>query len=333
MTKLDSISLFIPNTAIGKIKNEKSYSKYFYEQKGIKTLKYSFIPGQDIDLTGIKRIQKEAAGIILELSSKILRDDYLELISLKTIEKVELALSEYFYFRPGAFLSKSEVMTCDVTKNLSMPRSVSYYLSALGCICNEKYPPQTKDKGTVSFSSRFKSVKERITFYDKKPEMLRAKNKRFLASLDAPDKILSILNHQNILRAERNLKTFKAIRTAFDTDNRRLLINVLSSNKNPLQELFWKIRDHKPPTVLQANPANYPRFSTELKLEGMRHLAHKFLLSPQQLFHYIRSRASKQLAPDYIHQARSTLETIKAEKLTPPRNVLLSEIEIALEAD
>ena len=173
----------------------------------------------------------------LELSAKILKENYLDLINLNTIENVFNNLNALEIINlDKSCIDSTEVLRCDVTNNLMLEsenKIQSYLLSLSAYTVNNKYQCKVYDSESVVFDKRVKtnSLKEYQTFYYKHPEIKR--DKELLKYIDSEYCL-------NMLRCESKFASFEQMRNAFKIKDLKL-IDILNSTENVNLNIFNRI--------------------------------------------------------------------------------------------
>lgn len=178
-------------------------------------------------LTGFKYIRCTPAlhEVIIELSAKILQDDYKRLISLDTIEQVANRLTDtgIVSIKVADLIECGNVLKIDYCSNLHV-EDVDTFLTAVNAISTPaftKKPYISKSKvQSVIFTGNLKTVKERLTCYNK---LIESKDIQFTG----------------VLRIERNITDLKTIRSVTGYGNN--LTDCLIVKSNPVLMLFDKI--------------------------------------------------------------------------------------------
>lgn len=166
---------------------------------------------------------------IITLSSKILKENYLEGINRNNIIQVFEELEKYISINYKNII----VLRADIIKNIQIPQEEKAdFINSLRSLQKiGKYKIfEFYENESIVFQKDLKTVKDRITVYDKKAE-LEAKEK------DDTGLFLKIKDIENIIRVELNIVEQKRIKALFKCEN--TLQNILNSKINPLQEL-WK---------------------------------------------------------------------------------------------
>lgn len=233
----DSFSVLSPDafTSLVRIDKENAVSERL-------ELKREALRG--IETIGIKSIVIGQDETTIELSAKVLKGSYYDLITVANIEQVvsEVNGAGIIELDSNRFFDTAEVLRCDSTSNLHVSGEVSEYLASLKVYgrLHPKYDVKPYNTTGIVFRRNVSSYKERLLFYDKFTEVMRDKKRDALS----PDRF------QNVLRAEGNHTDFKVIRERFKVSEKRLLTEVLQSQQNVNLFLFQRIVDS--PDVQQA---------------------------------------------------------------------------------
>jgi hypothetical protein len=203
------------------------------------------------------RIIKETCGLgaveigrdrmTVEMSAKILGEKYPAGITLETVERIPRAINEAGAFQvdAAAFLDGAEVLRCDVAVNLPVQdvQESLRHLHLLGV--NDRYHTRAYERDGIVFTREAKTAPERLTFYDKFGEMTRGKNRRWIER-----GILDAEPFRGMLRGEVNLKNFRGVRNFLGVQDPRSLLDILSSDRNPVLAVFERVANH--PSIEQA---------------------------------------------------------------------------------
>jgi len=260
MIRLDTVKLFIPAEAIqdvnmqGLILDEgrtATNEDIIYQE-----YKTPSSPGIGLKQVTYKLGKEEVS---VELSAKILKEEYYKLINRNTIERAfdEVNSSSPITFDTGRAIDTATVGKMDVTDNLHLTSSPEKYLIALNQVrLNDRYNVndyrQPGNKGIV-IQGKQKTFKERMIFYLKELDLNRDK-----ALKNEPYFDTILQQHQGTLRCESNYTSFERIRNVCGTSSNHLK-EVLMSEENPNLKLFEKVtqRCKEYQLYLQLNVARY----------------------------------------------------------------------------
>ena len=228
VSSIKNISIYDENAFEVKVKDGKVHSLLYYQET-------PFLLRIKIDY-----VRNE---LVVEFSGKVLGSDYPKLISIETIYQCFQNINELGFCRidPDAMLN-SEVVTCDVTKDIKWSDASSLVPYIQGHISNFKiYNCSVKcDNITIEKNVISRKCKKRMIIYNKEKEMTSVKNRAFVEkyNLDGAFK--------DIWRFEINLNSKEQIRNSLDLSDNKLL-SVLQSEATPIASF---IKDAvSPPTV------------------------------------------------------------------------------------
>ncbi len=171
----------------------------------------------------------------LEMSAKILKENYFKLINRNTIENVfeNVNASGLIQLDSKNVIENADVLRCDVTTDLHT-KDIKQHLRSLSVFrLNRKYECKMFPSSIVfNRNVTTKGLKEYQTFYCKETDM-KKKDAELL-------KYVSIGKAKNVLRCESRYANFQQLRTAFETTDLSLL-SILQSEANPNLKLFNRI--------------------------------------------------------------------------------------------
>ncbi len=181
---------------------------------------------------------------IIEVSAKVLRDRYPELINKNTIHScLELInATGYCSLDVDGIIRNSQLISCDITRDLgglNIPDNLS--IAFKSCLKNlNRFQVQkfTTSGYTITKLVNTKNRKIRLSLYDKYKELNKATNSSYLDLLDDKYNVLEYFNGK--YRLETNVKTLTQIRVLCQTQTNNLY-EVLHSTANPLLTIFNSI--------------------------------------------------------------------------------------------
>lgn len=185
---------------------------------------------------GVSGIKVLDHAIDYTISGKILGKEYYDLINKNNIEKVFETLNNEtgIYIDTEKAIENSDILRCDVTENLEVknPMDLQEYIGSLCLIPeNSKFDVTSYKTESVVFKHKGRTVRERLIFYLKYPEIV--KDKELIKLLDHA----GVNRFSNVLRAETNIGKFQDIRDRFKVKENKLY-SVLSSNEKPLLQVY-----------------------------------------------------------------------------------------------
>lgn len=181
-------------------------------------------------ISGINEIAIFSDFAIIQISSKILAENYLDGITKDNIADVFLELGKYIKLNPDNI----KVIRADIIKNIKLKEDEKAdFINSLKSLQKiGKYKIfEFYENESIVFQKDLKTVRDRITIYDKKAE-LEAKEK------DDTGLFLKIRDIENIVRVELNIMEQKRVKALFKCEN--TLENILDSKINPLSDLWQK---------------------------------------------------------------------------------------------
>lgn len=212
-------------------------------------------------ITGLKSIEINNINqsLTLELSAKILLDDYSQLININNIERVFDTVNKSGLIAiDKTRINEFDVHSIDSTKNLKGVHRPKQYFDNLMLIAQSpKYIKEAyrgtgdnKHKTGVVFRGKQKTFKERMLCYDKREELLH--EKKFLKSVNNPMQVVK--DFYNVARIECNLTNYARIREYLQVPDQNL-IRILESQSTPNWTIWKRI---KGAVVVQLELFNYP---------------------------------------------------------------------------
>lgn len=162
-------------------------------------------------------------SVLVELSAKILKENYPKLINKNTVDEVEHNLNNEAISLKNGGLLDSLVLRADVVNDLRLSQNPKAYLNELSFTPNNKYDYKLYKNNGITFNKdvQTKKLQQRIIFYDKGIEVL--KDKKILKYVDPEI-------YQNVLRVESNLRSFTQMRRLLEINGDTTLDKVLNSN-------------------------------------------------------------------------------------------------------
>lgn len=244
-------------------------------------------------IQGINEIAIFSDFAIIQISSKILRENYLDGITKDNIADVLTELGKYIKISPDNI----KVIRADIIKNIKLKEDEKAdFINSLKSLQKiGKYKIfEFYENQSIVFQKDLKTVKDRITIYDKKAE-LEAKEK------DDTGLFLKIKDIENIIRVELNIMEQKRIRALFKFEN--TLENVLNSKINPLSDLWQKnfLRDENIKITYSDN---------EIFINHYMYLLENSKMNVNLIMENIKntySRRTKEKHLDYLENAKANI--------------------------
>jgi len=199
---------------------------------------------------GITSIGLRENEIQIEMSAKVLRKDYAELINKNNIGQVldNVNATGLIEIDKNEFMDSAQVYKCDVTSNLPVTKPSAVYLRDIEILgTKRKYDLKDCKTGFV-LVNKAKTVNERLIAYDKGVELSKKIkwNKEIKKHINPND-------FNNVFRIESNFVDYPTMRKYFHFQKHNLdiirlkekgvirLSDVLLSDANPNYEMFNKM--------------------------------------------------------------------------------------------
>lgn len=338
MIQLDTVKIEIPKDDVLKVNKD-----YFREIRDTDYFTGQILTDYRIrrDIPkplGISSIRFDDNDLRLELSAKILKDDYFNMITSNSIERVSEIINEtgFVKIKPNSFINNALCRKADITKNLKMSKPVDEYINALYTFDNtNKYRVKDYDFDGIEFTKNVKTkrLQDRLIFYDKAKEIL--KNKELLKYVN-PKQFNGVLRFENNLRANDMFRRLTGIQHTGDI----LLREVLESKENPCLINFKNVFGKNPVKPIQACFTDDELFILESDIPfkqkknqlGLRAIV-KYCKSDYKLMKQYIEKHCQVKATKYRQLAELT-KTLKEMKNTDVRiseNNYMSEILQAIE--
>jgi hypothetical protein len=191
---------------------------------------------------GIKQIKINHSfeELIIELSAKVLKEKYLDLISRKSLENVieNINNSKVIRLDKTKFIGSAEVLSLDVTRDIRVSKDMKSYFRDLKIFSSLSNYRVMKYKDGVEFYSNSISNKERLKLYSKYHEIKRENviNKEILKFIPE-SQFFSLMRIEGNLVTQRNIKKYFKI-----AENETItLSSVLECSENVILEYFDKM--------------------------------------------------------------------------------------------
>lgn len=231
-------------------------------------LKQKRVLSSDYKVIGLKNIEVTTNNLLIELSAKILKENYYEGINKNTVSQMVDNINgcKSIKLNTNKFLDSAKVLRCDVTDNLKVKNNVNDYLSLLNTYkVNSDYLVSfynRKAGSSIVFDRNVKSYKERLTLYDKEKEIYRDKELIKLFDQEALNRF------NNVLRCEQNIVSFSKIREKLHINSIDLK-DVLNSKELVNYNTFTKItKENKVLTLFNSYKDKDLKYI--IRLYGMR---------------------------------------------------------------
>lgn len=240
MQNLDSTKLLIPTNAIDSFDSKSFYLDTRHDSVTNSTQTNLKLKPDCIDKLGLKSviINKDTEQTFIELSAKVLREQYPLGINSNTIEQALHNISgQAVSFNVPRVLDTAQVLRADFTENVPISSEVALYTASVGGYryLNSKYRFELytrRGSESVIVNSRAKSkgYRRRVHCYNKSGELSLAKNRD----------IAELLPHEtfnNRLRVEQNIKGVTDLKATLGISDTSL-DSVLNCKATPLLDTF-----------------------------------------------------------------------------------------------
>ena len=243
MITADSISFQVSNDSLKRIDRKQFLNAITFDGEGKEIVNKLYLKDQSLGLKNIS-ISKRNYSTEIELSSKILKENYKDLIHKNNIELVVKKINDLgaVQFDTNEFIDSALVHRIDITNNLKPETSIVKICRDLFIYSTaNKYKVERADTNTgLTVNGIARSNKERMIFYDKFEELNRnIKTNRILKQS------ININDFTGVLRVENNLRSYADIRSAFGLSSGKTLFlkDLLSSRKKVNYNSFVKMFD------------------------------------------------------------------------------------------
>lgn len=267
-------------------------------------------------LLGLVRLQVENGKMIVEVSSKILKERYGELLNLNTIEEALSRIDQGIRLDISKVINEAVVLKADVTNDLELSRPVPQYLNNLYFFNNNnRFQIWTKQDQSITFYNKSR----RIQFYWKIVELMNQKKNQDILKFINPKQF------ENILRMENRLASFKLLRDSFGCENS--LYEILSSEAKPNYQVFKRIRIPVPEILRDHEPGEvkFSKITQQvLYKELLRQCGNDLKVFRKLVMMYVRGDPTY-----YVRIAKRILSEMEVEKNNAKFN-LLDELESKL---
>lgn len=186
---------------------------------------------------GLKSIQISPGYTIIEMSAKILKEDYYDLINYKNFNKVIDAINNSGEITVDSALFKltAQILKVDVTNNIQMnsTKEVKEVIRDFGTIAAGRKFRVTNYETGLEIISQHKTNRERLIIYPKFDELIKKTkiNKEL-------SKYIDLNKFKNVVRIESNFKNFESIRKYFKADNLGLKYFNKMNNSEEIEPAF-----------------------------------------------------------------------------------------------
>ena len=202
-----------------------------------------------------------AHELVLEFTGKVLADDYPRLITKDTIRQClhninALGVCE---LNVEAIMSDGDVCKVDVCKDFECGdcKALTDELRANVSNYNKYLPRVIAGNFVIEKNVTTPGCKKRLTLYDKRVEVEKACNRKFLLGLKDPQSLLQYFEGK--VRMELNLNSKAQIRKSLNIQDTRLS-SVLESTANPIWDFVSDVVSEQVPTPAISDWKEYQAF-------------------------------------------------------------------------
>ena len=301
------------------------FNEMFHSRSGEKTgLFYSSKDDINIPYNLYIAVSYVKQTLTLEFSSKILKENYPDLISRDTIKKCLTNINQLNICNidVDSILSNGVVTSVDITYDADLILNDNL-LDALNSQVNNyrrfKWTHYNNEGITFTKDVKSKDCTETITLYNKEKEICTSHNKNFLNSLSQPQQIMDYFKGKT--RFEITLDTPKKIMNYLNLTDTKIF-SVLNSDTNPILILFDKIFNNSVTNISNATFDNYEEWSMKIILDSYNGDLKRLEQDVRNKFSS-RSGATKRMKKfEAVHHAMTSASTNEnlIEKI---RNLLL----------
>ena len=301
------------------------FNEMFHSRSGEKTgLFYSSKDDINIPYNLYIAVSYVKQTLTLEFSSKILKENYPDLISRDTIKKCLTNINQLNICNidVDSILSNGVVTSVDITYDADLILNDNL-LDALNSQVNNyrrfKWTHYNNEGITFTKDVKSKDCTETITLYKKEKEIPPSHNKNFLNSLSQPQQIMDYFKGKT--RFEITLDTPKKIMNYLNLTDTKIF-SVLNSDTNPILILFDKIFNNSVTNISNATFDNYEEWSMKIILDSYNGDLKRLEQDVRNKFSS-RSGATKRMKKfEAVHHAMTSAST-NENLIEKVRNLLL----------
>ena len=301
------------------------FNEMFHSRSGEKTgLFYSSKDDINIPYNLYIAVSYVKQTLTLEFSSKVLKENYPDLISRDTIKKCLTNINQLNICNidVDSILSNGVVTSVDITYDADLILNDNL-LDALNSQVNNyrrfKWTHYNNEGITFTKDVKSKDCTETITLYNKEKEICTSHNKNFLNSLSQPQQIMDYFKGKT--RFEITLDTPKKIMNYLNLTDTKIF-SVLNSDTNPILILFDKIFNNSVTNISNATFDNYEEWSMKIILDSYNGDLKRLEQDVRNKFSS-RSGATKRMKKfEAVHHAMTSAST-NENLIEKVRNLLL----------
>lgn len=235
-TRVDTVKMIADRNCVNYIKAEALLDDE-KRTSGNQTLRHIRPLNPTVLPYGVKSVELDIQNdsVVVEFSSKILKEKYPECINRNTVEEALTNLScDAIQFNTIRLLENARCGRIDVTDDLRVTHDVPDYVAALSiCGACNRFEIIPYSRESILFRNKAKSFHESISFYGKFEEIQNDPICEWIGSYI----------FRNVLRAEQRIISFRKIREKFKLpDGDPMFQDILESTYLHNFEMFQKLK-------------------------------------------------------------------------------------------
>ena len=220
MQQLDTLKISIPRSAVRHVNRDCFIETTKTDIETGSTETYQQAKSASLPPGFSSLIYRDGGEYQLKYSAKVLKDEYLDGITINNWDKCFETLKPIIDVDTNRVYDTGKVFLCDSTNNISLDAigvpSTKVYPALLAAKSNQRFLPVSyfsKKKQGIEFRG-IQQEKNRMIVYAKHLDLLKAANRSFMQSLKNPAKVIQAA--EKSLRFEVNHTALRSIRQRFD---------------------------------------------------------------------------------------------------------------------
>jgi len=340
MITLDTLKLKLDEDSIREFRNSYTYFKCDELDKKIdedsgelipEIVRYEMRPQYrpfGVKSLTVSQKKDEDKQVIIELSSKALKENYYDLINLNTVDHlIENVNSNVFSIHPECFV-KADVLKADVTQNIKdLSHPVKAYVDTLTSYqINSKYlvrPYIENGNNGIVFTRDVKTpnLRTRQIFYDKYLDISKDKD---IQAFILPEMF------SGVLRVEANLRHFKQLRDHLGLESLSLLDVLISDKKVNLNVLNDITQGYQLELFNDEYYKDLKLYQLE-KEKGRENIIRELGFNTKLIRKFLRSKVKGKINR-YFNEYRETARRIQERENKTVDDKLVNELRLRLAA-
>lgn len=244
---------------------------------------------------GIERITVNKSVAKIKTSAKLLKENYWKNISFNTLENFQHNLTKSNLIQTDMdSLLDAEIYKAHFVTNLELDKKQALKSLKLGTSNNafNYLPYQSCKNAGMMFLNKAKTVKKKISYYDKSLELQTSANKQFIRQISKPIELLS--KFENTLRVEREINQKPMLRKSLAAKPKVLTFEqVLGDEAKPILELHSEVMKFAEQITLFDDYANMS-YGEAMKEIGYLGLYYQSNESIETALHFVESFQEKE---------------------------------------